>query len=100
MIDKFMSFGQPEAAKAYLDTFASAADQRVQQAEMMNHLHQALNRVDDDFRSILVLRDINEMDYQQISEVLSVPVGTVKSRLFRARLALREEMAKVFPIET
>lgn len=74
--------------------------QRVEHSEMMDQLHQALDRVDNDFRAILVLRDINEMDYQQISDVLSVPVGTVKSRLFRARLALREEMAKVFPIET
>lgn len=75
-------------------------DQRVQKTEMIEQLHKALDCVDDDFRAILVLRDINEMDYQQISDVLSVPVGTVKSRLFRARLALREEMNKVFPIET
>lgn len=75
-------------------------DQRVQKTEMMEQLHKALDRVEDDFRAILVLRDVNEMDYQQISDVLSVPVGTVKSRLFRARLALREEMNKVFPIET
>ncbi len=74
--------------------------QRVEQSEMITQLHLALDRVDAVFRSILVLRDINEMDYQQISQVLSVPVGTVKSRLFRARLALREEMSKVFPIET
>lgn len=75
-------------------------DQCVEKVEMLEQLHKALDRVEDDFRAILVLRDINEMDYQQISDVLSVPVGTVKSRLFRARLALREEMSKVFPIET
>ncbi len=96
--------GDPGEGSALRDRLADdeelGPDQRVQQAEMMDQLHHALNRVEDDFRAILVLRDINEMDYQQISEVLSVPVGTVKSRLFRARLALREEMNKVFPIET
>lgn len=65
----------------------------VQQAEMMVQLHMALGRIQDDLRGVLVLRDINEMDYQQIAGVLTIPVGTVKSRLFRARLALRQEMA-------
>jgi RNA polymerase sigma-70 factor (ECF subfamily) len=38
---------------------------------------------------MLILRDLQDLDYQQISEVMGVPVGTVKSRLFRAREALR-----------
>jgi RNA polymerase sigma-70 factor (ECF subfamily) len=37
-----------------------------------------------------VLRDLQGADYQQVADVLGVPVGTVKSRLFRARLALRQ----------
>ncbi len=41
-------------------------------------------------RSLLVLRDCRGLDYDQIAEILDVPVGTVKSRLFRARAALRE----------
>ncbi len=40
-------------------------------------------------RAILVLRDMQDLDYQQIVEVLDVPIGTVKSRIFRARAALR-----------
>jgi RNA polymerase sigma-70 factor, ECF subfamily len=71
--------------------------QSVQQREMIGHLHQSLTRLDDDFRAVLVLRDIDELDYQEIADVLGVPVGTVKSRLFRARLALREEMFRVYP---
>jgi RNA polymerase sigma-70 factor (ECF subfamily) len=72
-------------------------DSSVQHKEMIAHLQAALGRVDDDFRAVLVLRDIDEMDYQQIAEVLAIPVGTVKSRLFRARLALRHEVLKTCP---
>lgn len=56
----------------------------------------ALARLPDDQRSLLVLRDIEGMDYQQIADVLAVPLGTLKSRLFRARLALRNELRSYF----
>jgi RNA polymerase sigma-70 factor, ECF subfamily len=69
----------------------------VQQREMIAHLQNAMTRLDDDFQAVLVLRDINEMDYQEIAQALEIPVGTVKSRLFRARLALRQEMYKIYP---
>jgi RNA polymerase sigma-70 factor (ECF subfamily) len=61
-------------------------------AELNRRLEQALNRLDDEFRLLVTLRDIEDMDYRQIAEVLEVPVGTVKSRLHRARCALREEL--------
>ncbi len=50
----------------------------------------ALLRIAPEQRAILVLRDSRDLDYDQIAEVLNIPVGTVKSRLFRARAALRE----------
>ncbi len=63
---------------------------RVEQAEMRQVLRRALGDLDPQMRAVLVLRDMQEMEYQLISEVLGVPIGTVKSRLFRARLALRQ----------
>jgi RNA polymerase sigma-70 factor (ECF subfamily) len=69
--------------------------ERVQQKEMIAHLHRAMDGMDHDFRGVLVLRDIDQMNYQEIAQVLEVPVGTVKSRLFRARLALRQEMMRL-----
>lgn len=68
---------------------------RVQVKEQVQLLERALARLDPDFRSVLVLRDIDGMDYQQISKALDLSLGTVKSRLFRARLALRQEMIKL-----
>jgi len=63
--------------------------ERVQQSEMRTALRQALLALDPDSRAVLVLRDLQELEYDRIADVLEVPVGTVKSRLFRARLALR-----------
>lgn len=69
----------------------------VEDKEMIERLLAAIDRLDTDFRAVLVLRDLEEMDYQQIAETLDIKVGTVKSRLFRARLALRQEMQKIAP---
>lgn len=71
---------------------------RVQMKEMAHRLQTAMDNLQDDLRAVLVLRDIDEMDYEQIAAALEVPLGTVKSRLFRARLAMREELAQMGPI--
>ena len=52
----------------------------------------ALNELDVDQRAVVVLKDIEGLDYEQIATILSVPKGTVKSRLHRARMALREKL--------
>lgn len=77
------------------DAREPAPDLRVQEDEMLARLQHALANLDDDFRAVLVLRDIEQLDYAQISQTLDLPVGTVKSRLFRARLALRQEMDRL-----
>ncbi len=62
---------------------------RVEQAERQALLLRLLRGLDPQMRAVLVLRDMQDLDYAQIGEVMDVPVGTVKSRLFRARAALR-----------
>ena len=52
----------------------------------------ALGRLDVEYRAVLVMRDVDGFDYQQMAEILSLPLGTLKSRLFRARMALRDEL--------
>ncbi|MHC4211052.1 MAG: RNA polymerase sigma factor, partial [Planctomycetota bacterium] len=61
----------------------------VEHTEMQGILSRALGNLDPQMRAVLVLRDMQDLEYSQIAEVLNVPVGTVKSRLFRARVALR-----------
>lgn len=66
------------------------AGSRVQQDELRERVAGALEALDADQRAILILRDMQDLDYEQIAAVLEIPVGTVKSRLFRARAALRQ----------
>lgn len=67
-------------------------DLDVEQREQLQLLTRAIHQLEDDMRAVLILRDIQQMDYEQIASVLAVPVGTVKSRLFRARLSLRKQL--------
>jgi RNA polymerase sigma-70 factor, ECF subfamily len=53
----------------------------------------ALGELAADYRQVLVLREIEGCRYDEIAEILELPVGTVRSRLFRARLALRDRLA-------
>ncbi|MEM8864020.1 MAG: sigma-70 family RNA polymerase sigma factor [Planctomycetota bacterium] len=60
--------------------------------ERVELVHQALATLAEDHRQVLVLREFDGLDYQQIAEIVEVPVGTVRSRLFRARSQLREAL--------
>ena len=66
----------------------------VERREQRQQLADALLSVNADHRSILILRDVRGLDYEQIGEALGIAVGTVKSRLFRARLALRRVLER------
>ena len=52
--------------------------------------------ISEDHRSILVLREMEDLAYEEIAEVLHISIGTVRSRLNRARLALKQQLEK-FP---
>jgi len=71
------------------DEPARTAEQR----ELQRLVHEAIGRLPEDFRTVIVLYDIRGLSYQDIGEALDIPLGTVKSRLNRARNALRDEMA-------
>jgi len=59
----------------------------------------ALDQLDSEQRTILVLSLIDELDYQSIALVLEIPIGTVRSRLSRARRALRDVLSRMLPNE-
>jgi RNA polymerase sigma-70 factor, ECF subfamily len=67
-------------------------DEELERRERGEHVVAALGRLDPEYRAVLVMRDVEGFDYQQMADVLGLPLGTLKSRLFRARLALRDEL--------
>ena len=64
----------------------------LERKELHGQVLAALGRLDAEYRAVLVMRDIEGFDYQQMAEVLDLPLGTLKSPLFRARMALRDEL--------
>ena len=62
--------------------------------EARNVLEGALDRLPDHYRAILVLRDVEDLSNEEVAEALGESVSTVKSRLHRARMALREVLAR------
>jgi RNA polymerase sigma-70 factor (ECF subfamily) len=62
----------------------------LERGEEEKQLHDALGRLSHEHRDVLVLKDIEGMKYEEIADILGVPVGTIRSRLHRARLELRE----------
>lgn len=89
------SFDDDQAA-GLLDRVArdrsASAPERLESRERDQMVLAALGRLDAEYRAVLVMRDIEGFDYQQMADILALPLGTLKSRLFRARMALRDEL--------
>jgi RNA polymerase sigma-70 factor (ECF subfamily) len=62
--------------------------------EERERLHQALQLLSAEHRLVLILKDIEGLKYEEMAETLDVPIGTIRSRLHRARLELREILEK------
>jgi len=62
--------------------------------EAKHRLYRAMDEIEPIQRAILILRDVQGLDYKRIAEIMEIPEGTVKSRLFRARTALREQIER------
>ena len=58
-------------------------------------LDQALQRLDPELRAIFLLREVDDLPYAEIAKVLTIPAGTVGSRLNRARQQLREHLVQL-----
>lgn len=62
-------------------------------ADRQRLVRQALAELSDEFRTALVLKEMDGMSYEEIAEVIEVPLGTVRSRIHRARLELRAKLS-------
>lgn len=70
-------------------------DAGLRRSEAGRLLQEALGRLDESHRTILVLRDVEDLPYEEIADILELPRGTVKSRLHRARAELARILSRV-----
>jgi RNA polymerase sigma-70 factor (ECF subfamily) len=73
----------------------AAPGERLEQQERVVQVQDALARLSEEHRAILVLREVDECAYEEIAEILDLPVGTIRSRLHRARMQLRDQLKGV-----
>jgi RNA polymerase sigma-70 factor (ECF subfamily) len=64
--------------------------ERLERRDVQQRVQECINSLDNEFREVITLRDIQGFSYDEISGMLKIPEGTVKSRLSRARFVLRE----------
>jgi RNA polymerase sigma-70 factor (ECF subfamily) len=67
---------------------------RVLHDEFGEPVQKALNQLKPDFRMVLILSDVEEFSYEEIAEMLNIPIGTVRSRLHRARDMMRQTLTE------
>jgi RNA polymerase sigma-70 factor, ECF subfamily len=85
---------QPGVAEPLDTSEVSRPGYALEQQEQERRIQQALNRLSPEHRTVLVMKDIEGQKYEAMAEVLEVPIGTIRSRLHRARLELRELLSK------
>ena len=68
----------------------SRPERAMERAEQAQRIQAALNQLSTEHRTVLILKDVEGEKYETMAELLQVPIGTIRSRLHRARLELRE----------
>ena len=89
--DSFQAGNHSAPSDALVDDHNSPFDD-VAQHEVHERVEEQLRKVPEPYRTTLILRDLEEMSYEEIAEITEVSLGTVKSRLTRGREALKERL--------
>jgi RNA polymerase sigma-70 factor (ECF subfamily) len=74
---------------------AAGPGERMEQQERVCQVQAALTTLSEEHRTVLVLRELDGCCYETIAEILDLPVGTVRSRLHRARMQMRDQLREV-----
>ncbi len=77
------------------DTTGSVPDVRLEHDEVRKNVNRALDLLESHDREILVLKDVQGLTYDEIAKILELPMGTVKSRISRARMAFKDVWKKM-----
>ena len=94
-LDEPVELGE-ETVQREIAVWEDNPEQQYSQEEWRRILDEAVESLKPDFRTVFVLRDIEELSTEETAETLGISVPAVKSRLLRARLALRETLTRQF----
>ena len=88
----YLSQMGPEERDYELPAVEPDTDELAQSEYIENKIQAAIQKLPLHFRTVIILRDIQELSYEEISKIVDVPLGTVKSRINRARIQLQKEL--------
>jgi RNA polymerase sigma-70 factor, ECF subfamily len=81
-----------ETARTHVVARAAGLDDMYSRLDLGPAIQKAIAQLDPNFRDVVVLSDVEGFSYEEMSEMLGIPMGTVRSRLFRARRQLQESL--------
>jgi RNA polymerase sigma-70 factor, ECF subfamily len=82
-----------------LESRHDAPDRGIERSERADQVHTAIAKLAPDLRECVILRDIEELTYQEIVDILRIPIGTVKSRINRGRIELAKILRRMKVVE-
>ena len=83
-----------DVGRAPVQSHIDAPDVLLEAAELDRIMQAAIGELDEEHRLLIILRDVEELSYEEIGEVTALPEGTIKSRLHRARMTIKEYLAR------
>ena len=92
-----LELSQATRRASHVGTALQAPDARLERDEIQQITHAVLAELPEIFRTVLVLREFEELAYQDMADVLGISIGTVESRLFRARARFKEKLLQMHP---
>ncbi len=84
--------GESEMTREFKDEGEDSPEDTRERTELSREIQGAIDRLDEDYRVVIVLRDVQGFSYQEIAEILDLKEGTVKSRIHRARSELQQKL--------
>ena len=88
---------QGEETLARIPDAGASPERLAEQGELDEALRRAIGELAEERRLVVVLRDVDGLSYEEIAAALELPIGTVRSRLHRARLDLKEKLERFLP---
>lgn len=91
-----VSTERQEATAVSLESDEEAPDERLVSKELAGELERAIGALREEYRTAILLRHVEGRSYEEIAEIMAIPLGTVKTYIFRARRELREALSGVY----